>query len=286
MALMRPSAARAATRKKAEPRSEFFRFARKATSGIRAISGRNCGIYSIPGSGPGETIRVFPLSNWTEFDIWHYIMLEKIPVVPLYFAKERPVVRRGGTWIMVDDERLPLEPGETPQLRRVRFRTLGCYPLDRRYRIRCRHRRGHRGGDADRARFGAARPPDRQRRNRFDGKEEAGGIFLMHAPRESPCRWRGGKDLLRFITCGSVDDGKSTLIGRLLHNSKLILEDQLVGAGRRSRSVTARPAMRSISALLVDGLEAEREQGITIDVAYRFFTTPQTLVYRCRYARA
>jgi sulfate adenylyltransferase subunit 2 len=79
--------------------------------------------------GPGETIRVFPLSNWTELDVWHYVALEDIPVVPLYFAKERPVVRRGGTWIMVDDERLPLEPGERPQLRRVRFRTLGCYPL-------------------------------------------------------------------------------------------------------------------------------------------------------------
>jgi sulfate adenylyltransferase subunit 2 len=77
----------------------------------------------------GETIRVFPLSNWTELDVWHYIALEDIPVVPLYFAKERPVVRRNGTWIMVDDERLPLKPGEWPQLRRVRFRTLGCYPL-------------------------------------------------------------------------------------------------------------------------------------------------------------
>jgi sulfate adenylyltransferase subunit 2 len=78
---------------------------------------------------PGETIRVFPLSNWTELDIWRYIMLEKISVVPLYFAKERPVVRRSGTWIMVDDERLPLEAGEQPDFRRVRFRTLGCYPL-------------------------------------------------------------------------------------------------------------------------------------------------------------
>src|ERR1043165_379702 len=78
---------------------------------------------------PGESIRVFPLSNWTELDIWHYIMLEKIPVVPLYFAKERPVVHRNGTLIMVDDARLPLEPGETPQIKRVRFRTLGCYPL-------------------------------------------------------------------------------------------------------------------------------------------------------------
>jgi sulfate adenylyltransferase subunit 2 len=78
---------------------------------------------------PGESIRVFPLSNWTELDVWHYIMLEEIPVVPLYFARERPVVRRDGTWIMVDDERLPLAPGEKPELRRIRFRTLGCYPL-------------------------------------------------------------------------------------------------------------------------------------------------------------
>jgi len=78
---------------------------------------------------PGESIRVFPLSNWTELDVWTYIMLQDIPVVPLYFAKERPVVRWSDTWIMVDDERMPLEPTERPQLRLVRFRTLGCYPL-------------------------------------------------------------------------------------------------------------------------------------------------------------
>ncbi len=78
---------------------------------------------------PGESIRVFPLSNWTELDIWQYILIEKIPIVPLYFSAERPVVDRGGQWIMADDERLPLQPGETPELRRVRFRTLGCYPL-------------------------------------------------------------------------------------------------------------------------------------------------------------
>lgn len=77
----------------------------------------------------GESIRVFPLSNWTELDIWQYIYLENIPVVPLYFAKERPVVERDGTLIMVDDERMPLLSGETPQMRMVRFRTLGCYPL-------------------------------------------------------------------------------------------------------------------------------------------------------------
>jgi sulfate adenylyltransferase subunit 2 len=78
---------------------------------------------------PGESIRVFPLSNWTELDVWLYIYLEQIPIVPLYYSAERPVVERDGTLILVDDERLPLAPGERPMLRKVRFRTLGCYPL-------------------------------------------------------------------------------------------------------------------------------------------------------------
>ena len=78
---------------------------------------------------PGESIRVFPISNWTELDIWQYILMENIPIVPLYFAKKRPVVERGGQWIMVDDERFPLLPGEKPQMKSVRFRTLGDYPL-------------------------------------------------------------------------------------------------------------------------------------------------------------
>jgi sulfate adenylyltransferase subunit 2 len=77
----------------------------------------------------GESIRVFPLSNWTELDIWQYIYLENIPIVPLYFSQKRPVVMRDGTWIMVDDDRMPLHLGEIPQLKEVRFRTLGCYPL-------------------------------------------------------------------------------------------------------------------------------------------------------------
>jgi sulfate adenylyltransferase subunit 2 len=77
----------------------------------------------------GESIRVFPLSNWTELDIWQYILKENIPIVPLYFAAERPVVERDGQLIMVDDGRMPLGPGETPQMRTIRFRTLGCYPL-------------------------------------------------------------------------------------------------------------------------------------------------------------
>ena len=78
---------------------------------------------------PGESLRVFPLSNWTELDVWQYIWREQVPIVPLYFAALRPVVERDGMLIMVDDERLPLRPGEQPQLKKVRFRTLGCYPL-------------------------------------------------------------------------------------------------------------------------------------------------------------
>ncbi|MDH5490342.1 MAG: sulfate adenylyltransferase subunit CysD [Myxococcales bacterium] len=77
----------------------------------------------------GESVRVFPLSNWTELDVWLYIWLEDIPTVPLYFAAKRPIVWRDGAMIMVDDERLPLRPGEVPEMRQVRFRTLGCYPL-------------------------------------------------------------------------------------------------------------------------------------------------------------
>ena len=78
---------------------------------------------------PGESVRVFPLSNWTELDVWQYINLEKIPIVPLYYAAPRPVVERDGTLIMVDDDRMRLDPGEEPKIRSVRFRTLGCYPL-------------------------------------------------------------------------------------------------------------------------------------------------------------
>jgi sulfate adenylyltransferase subunit 2 len=77
----------------------------------------------------GESIRVFPLSNWTELDIWQYLYQEEIEIVPLYFAKERPVVRRNGSWIMVDDDRIPLKTDEKPQWQKIRFRTLGCYPL-------------------------------------------------------------------------------------------------------------------------------------------------------------
>ena len=116
-------------RKKAEPRSAFFPTAPPVTPGTHAISARSCGEFFNTRIKPGETMRVFPLSNWTELDVWQYIRAENIPIVPLYLAKERPVVERDGMLIMIDDNRFPLLPGESPQMIRVRFRTLGCYPL-------------------------------------------------------------------------------------------------------------------------------------------------------------
>ncbi len=227
----------------------------------------------------GESIRVFPLSNWTELDIWQYIMAEKIPVVPLYFAKERPVVERDGALIMVDDDRMPLKPGEKPQMRRVRFRTLGCYPLTgaieseattiedivREMLTATYSERQGRVIDHDQV--------------RLDGKEETGRVLLMHETvtksgslRRATEAATAERGLLRFLTCGSVDDGKSTLIGRLLYDCKLLFEDQL-SALAKDTSRFGTTGEEIDMALLVDGLEAEREQGITIDVAYRFFST-------------
>ena len=173
-------------------------------------------------TSPGTSMRVFPLSNWTEMDVWLYIYKESIPIVDLYLARERPVVERDGTLIMVDDDRMPLNDGEKPSMRKVRFRTLGDYALS-----------GAIESDADTLEAVIAEmmlggdvrapgPPDRPRRARVDGAQEAGGVLLMaRAPAagESLATYLEGqerKGLLRFITCGSVDDGKSTLIGRLL----------------------------------------------------------------------
>ena len=107
----------------------FSASARPSTDGIRSNSDPSCGTSTTREEAQGESIRVFPLSNWTELDIWQYIHLEDIPIVPLYFAAHRPVVERDGNLIMVDDDRMPLEPGEAPREPMVRFRTLGCYPL-------------------------------------------------------------------------------------------------------------------------------------------------------------
>ncbi len=128
---------------------------------------------------PGESVRVFPLSNWTELDVWQYIHLEGIPIVPLYFADLRPVVERDGTLIMVDDERMPLAPGEEPSSAAVRFRTLGCYPLTGAVESDGDDPGGDHPGDAAHHQFGTPGPGHRPRRERLDGEEEAGGVLLM-----------------------------------------------------------------------------------------------------------
>ncbi len=227
----------------------------------------------------GESIRVFPLSNWTELDIWQYIFLENIPIVPLYFAKQRPVVMRDGQMIMVDDERMPLHPGEKPEMQDDPLPHARLLSLDRRHRIHCRDTSRHHPGNAGDHLLRAPGPRHRQGSGRFDGEEEAGGIFLMSrfiefqgGDVEAYLRAQEEKDLLRFITCGSVDDGKSTLIGRLLYEAKMLFEDQLSALEADSKQVGTQGGALDF-ALLVDGLAAEREQGITIDVAYRAFTT-------------
>ena len=211
-------------------------------------------------------MRVFPLSNWTELDVWEYVRAERIPVVPLYFSKVRPVVERSGALIMVDDDRLPLDPGETPRMLRVRFRTLGCYPLTGAIESDAETLDDiiaeMRAGDHLRA----AGTSHRHRRIGLDGEEEARGVLLMSETSSAAL------PTLRLLTCGSVDDGKSTLIGRLLYEKKLIFDDQLTALERDSKKFGTTEDEIDF-ALLVDGLEAEREQGITIDVAYRYFAT-------------
>ena len=133
--------------------------------------------------GPGESLRVFPLSNWTELDVWLYIARENIPVVPLYFAAPRPVVERDGMLVLVDDDRLPLRPGEMPQTRSVRFRTLGCYPLTGAVESTARTlpeiiKRGR-----CLAYLGTSRQSHRWGRGRVDGAKEAGRLFLTASPR-------------------------------------------------------------------------------------------------------
>ncbi|WP_343613493.1 phosphoadenosine phosphosulfate reductase family protein [Novosphingobium sp.] len=120
------------------------------TAGIRRTSARSCGTSTTARSRSRrrESIRVFPLSNWTELDIWQYIYLEDIPIVPLYFAAPRPVVERDGMLMMVDDDRIDLQPGEVISQRMVRFRTLGCYPLTGAVESQRQHAAGDHPGNA------------------------------------------------------------------------------------------------------------------------------------------
>jgi 3'-phosphoadenosine 5'-phosphosulfate sulfotransferase (PAPS reductase)/FAD synthetase len=175
-------------------------------------------------------------------------------------------------WIVLDDDRLPLAPGNGRTWRRVRFRTLGCYPLTGAIEIGGRDGRRNRRRAAAVAPFRAAGPADRRRRDSLDGAQKAPGLFLMPDGRSNGgigVQAAADRSLLRFLTCGSVDDGKSTLIGRLLYNSDLIMGDQLAALKEESRRFGTTGGDVDFSPLL-DGLEDERQQRITIDVAYGF----------------
>ena len=161
----------------------------------------------------------------------------------------RPVVDRDGTLVMVDDERMPLRAGEKPMLKSVRFRTLGCYPLTGAVESEADTLPDDHPGDAADHDLRASGAHDRPRLRRVDGEEEARGVFLMahasdsyiaHATSSNICAAHEKKSLLRFITCGSVDDGKSTLIGRLLYESKMLFEDQLAALEADSKKVGTR----------------------------------------------
>ena len=203
----------------------------------------------------GENVRVFPLSNWTEFDVWQYIDRENLPVVPLYFSAERPVVERHGRLIMVDDERFPLDPDETPTDMPVRFRTLGCYPLTAAVRST------------------AATVPDiimELMHDRLSGHENQ----MMSVPVDIQdfLTDQNQKSQLRFVIYGSAGDGKSTLLARLIHDSNsafenrfsAIKEDNPAGGGRNETGKVT---------LLADGLRAEQEPGTPLDIVYQYFGT-------------
>ena len=215
---------------------------------------------------------MFPLSNWTELDVWHYIAATGIEVVPLYFAAPRPVVERDGTLIMVDDHRFRFEAGEHPEVRSVRFRTLGCYPLTGAIESTATTVSEVTAEMAGATRSEREGRGDRPRPVRLHGGEEAGGLLLMDPARAADRGSPLPRDLLRLLTCGSVDDGKSTLIGRLLHDSDLLYDDHLA-AVRKDSAVSGHAGGQVDLALLADGLKAEREQGITIDVAHLYFST-------------
>jgi sulfate adenylyltransferase subunit 2 len=133
---------------KSRAKERIFSFRTASTAGTRRTSAPSCGTSTTRRKHKGESIRVFPLSNWTELDIWQYIHLENIPIVPLYFAAERPVVERDGTLIMVDDDRMPLRPGEVPMMKKRALPHPGLLPADRRGRATADHAARHHPGDA------------------------------------------------------------------------------------------------------------------------------------------
>jgi sulfate adenylyltransferase small subunit len=220
---------------------------------------------------PGENIRAFPISNWTELDVWQYIAREGLDLPSIYFAHTRPVVRRNGALVPVTPLTPPRRTANGSRRSRCASAPSATSPARRR-------------SNPSPTRWSRSSP--RPRLPRSPSAAPRGWTTRPPKPRWSSARRRATSDvrtrtparslqledngLLRFLTCGSVDDGKSTLIGRLLYDSKSILADALATIERTSK----RRGLEAVDlSLLTDGLQAEREQGITIDVAYRYFST-------------
>ena len=226
--------------------------------------------------GTGETARIFPLSNWTERDVWRYILRERLDVVPLYFAAERPVVERSGQLIVLDDDRMPLAARRETAHAQVRFRTLGCWPLTPPFRPPPRilkvssPKRLPPAPPSARAGSSITIKPARwsARSRKVISDERA----RTHQRGPGP----GAHGIVHILTCGSVDDGKSTLIGRLLWDASDLPDDERERVRRAARAA-GNPDKLDYS-LLLDGLVAEREQGITIDIAWRYLDTEKRRV--------
>ena len=237
MASMRRSAARAATRKRAAPRNGCSRCAPRVMCGIRGGNAPSCGGSTIPQLAPGETMRVFPLSNWTEFDVWEYILARGHSGRAALFrgrAAGGASATARSSWSTTSGCRS--RPGETaaePMM--VRFRSLGCYPLSAALLSQARTLDGDRGGAAHQPAIRTCRPADRHRRNLVDGTQETRRLFLMRRPIRRPRTAVPARDLLRIVACGSVDDGKSTLIGRCWSRPARSLEDQLAALAQLSQ---------------------------------------------------
>ena len=242
------------------------------TSGTRGGRGPSSGTSirraRSGGVGPG-----LPLSSWTELDVWLYILVEKIPVVPLYFAAPRPVVDRDGTLLMLDDDRLGLCRAKSPDDPDGPLPDAGMLATHRRGRIDGSDGRGGRPRARQRAQVRAPGAPHRPRRVGLDGAEEAGGLLLTTAPlrdflrrtaREPPAV-PDGRERRRRARAPSSEGSSTTPTASTRTSSR-----------RPAPTRTARVSGLPLDfALLVDGLKAEREQGITIDVAYRYFSTPR-----------
>lgn len=201
-----------------------------------------------------ESFRVFPLSNWTEINIWEYIKTENIEIVPLYFSKKRKVVKRGNQYFLIDDYRFELKNGEKILEKNIRFRTLGCYPLTAGVESNAKNI-SQIINELKKSKYS-------ERAGRLIDHDEEGSMELK---KKDGYFWMS--DITYVMTAGSVDDGKSTLLGRLLYETENIQIDQSEYLKNKAKQLNEDEIDYS---LLLDGLIDEKKQGITIDVAFKY----------------